>query len=277
MLPIIETTHLFPLLDQALFDLLGEMQEEDWKRPTVAGSWTTGDILLHLLDGNMRSIAMLRDGYVGVQPGKIAGYQDLLDFINTLNADWVKAMRRLSPAMVKQLLKETGEEYCVLMRSLDPMAPAMFSVAWAGEERSANWFHVAREYTEKWHHQQQIRMAMGKEAPLYTRAFYHPYLETSMRALPWHFRSFSGTAEAVLSFCVTGEAGGEWYLMYQEGSWQQIAEWRGAVNTRITIEPTMAWRCFTKGVDRETARASIQCEGDESVAQHLLGMLAVMA
>ena len=44
----------------------------------------------------------------------------------------------------------------------DPDAPAVFSVAWAGEDKSAHWFDVAREYTEKWHHQQQIRDAVGR-------------------------------------------------------------------------------------------------------------------
>ncbi|MEJ7682555.1 MAG: hypothetical protein WKG06_32810 [Segetibacter sp.] len=28
---------------------------------------------------------------------------------------------------------------------------------WAGEKKSKNWFHIAREYTEKWHHQMSSR------------------------------------------------------------------------------------------------------------------------
>jgi hypothetical protein len=49
------------------------------------------------------------------------------------------------------------------LKELDPFAEAIFSVGWAGEEKSLNWFHIAREYTEKWHHQQQIRLAVGQE------------------------------------------------------------------------------------------------------------------
>jgi hypothetical protein len=44
-------------------------------------------------------------------------------------------------------------------KSLDPLAPAAFAVSWAGEETSSNWFDTARELTERWHHQQQIRLA----------------------------------------------------------------------------------------------------------------------
>ena len=36
-----------------------------------------------------------------------------------------------------------------------------FGVAWAGEERSPAWFDVARELTERWHHQAHIRLATG--------------------------------------------------------------------------------------------------------------------
>jgi hypothetical protein len=36
-----------------------------------------------------------------------------------------------------------------------------FSVARAGEEASLNWFNIAREYSERSLHQQQIREAVG--------------------------------------------------------------------------------------------------------------------
>jgi hypothetical protein len=45
--------------------------------------------------------------------------------------------------------------------ALPPHAEAPFGVAWAGETRSANWLDTGREYTERWHHQMQIRDAVG--------------------------------------------------------------------------------------------------------------------
>jgi hypothetical protein len=60
----------------------------------------------------------------------------------------------------------------------------VFSVAWAGEAESKNWFHVARDYSEKWHHQQQIREAVGQTAELLTPALYRPLLDTLLRDLP---------------------------------------------------------------------------------------------
>jgi hypothetical protein len=59
------------------------------------------------------------------------------------------------------------------LASLDPTAPASLAVRRAGETRSANWFDIARESTERWHHQQQIPLAVGKPA-LLTPRFYAP-------------------------------------------------------------------------------------------------------
>ena len=35
-------------------------------------------------------------------------------------------------------------------------------VIWAGSDPAPMWLRVAREYTERWHHQQQIREALGR-------------------------------------------------------------------------------------------------------------------
>jgi len=43
-------------------------------------------------------------------------------------------------------------------RFRDPYATAPYGVSWAGEEKSANWFDTAREFTERCS-QQQIRLA----------------------------------------------------------------------------------------------------------------------
>jgi hypothetical protein len=59
--------------------------------------------------------------------------------------------------------------------SLDPFARAIFNVSWAGEETSPNWFDTARELTERWHHQQQIRLATHRPG-IMTRELYNPVI-----------------------------------------------------------------------------------------------------
>ena len=104
---------------------------------------------------------MRRDGYYGEPPGEIASCVQLMAYLNQLNAEWMTAARRLSPAALTELLATSGAEYTQFLATLDPWAPAIFAVGWAGESESQNWFHIARDYTEKWHHQQQIREAVG--------------------------------------------------------------------------------------------------------------------
>src|SRR5688572_32295034 len=53
-------------------------------------------------------------------------------------------------------------------------------------------FDTAREFTERWHHQQQIRLATNRPG-IMTRELYYPVLDCFMRALP--FRSEEHTSE----------------------------------------------------------------------------------
>lgn len=261
-------------LDQKLIELLETLSPEDWKKQTIAPKWKVEDVVLHLLDGNIRILSIHRDGYIGVHPENINGYDDLLNYLNQLNADWIRATKRISPKLLIELLKLTSKEVADYLQMIDLFSPALFSVAWAGEEQSANWFHWAREYTERWHHQQQIRLAVGKEKELYTREWYHPHLETSMRALAHHYRNFPGKKDEVLSFEITGEAGGIWYLYNDGKKWVQVEDIAATENI-ITIEGEIAWRLFTKGIKKE--ETSIRIQGKKQAGEHLLSMLAVMA
>ncbi len=132
----------------------------------------------------------------------------MTEYLHRLNAEWTTATRRVSPRILVHWLEATGEELADLFESLDPFGRAVFPVAWAGEEESPNWFDVAREYTEKWHHTQQIFEAVGKPSTITIRRLFHPCLDTFLRALPFtyrHVRADSGTAVAVT---IRGEAGG---------------------------------------------------------------------
>jgi len=60
---MIHTAHLFQILDDKLIELLRSLQPIDWDKPTLAKRWTVKDIAAHLLDTNVRSLAM-RDGHV---------------------------------------------------------------------------------------------------------------------------------------------------------------------------------------------------------------------
>src|SRR5215217_3653640 len=91
MEPVIHTVHLFPVLDQKLIELLKSLSSEDWNKLTVARLWTVKAVATHLLDGNFRMISLMRDGYSAPPEADINSYQDLVAYLNKLNADWVQA------------------------------------------------------------------------------------------------------------------------------------------------------------------------------------------
>lgn len=271
----IDTLPLFPLLDRKLIDLLRSLSSAEWNAPTRARLWTVKDIAAHLLDGNIRTLSISRDRYFGESPGAVNAYADLVAFLNQLNADWVKAARRISPAVLIDLLETTGHEYYEHLCELDPSQPAVFSVAWAGQDTSPNWFHIAREYTEKWHHQQQIREATGKPG-IESRALYYPVLDTFLQALPHHYRNVQAAEGTVISITISGDAGGTWFILRNNTGWELSITARTPAAT-ITIPDADAWKLFTKGLPAAAAASLVSSQGPMQLTQPILSLVAVMA
>ncbi|WP_317191916.1 maleylpyruvate isomerase N-terminal domain-containing protein [Hymenobacter rubidus] len=272
--PPIETLPLFPELDRLLLELLRGLTPEDWQRPTLARQWTVKDVAAHLLDGNLRTLSMLRDGYAGEAPEDFS-YAGLVDYLNGLNADWVRALRRLSPVVLVELLAQSGPEYCAYLATLDPWAPAAWAVGWAGETESLNWFHIARDYTEKWHHQQQIRAAVGQTEALMMPALLQPFLATIMRGLPHAYRAVPAPEGTRVQVRIGTAAGGVWQLLKTASAWQ-LAPAEAAPAAEIVLSPDVAWRLFTKGMSPAEARPQVQLSGEERLAEAALALVAVM-
>ncbi|MET4104838.1 maleylpyruvate isomerase N-terminal domain-containing protein [Hymenobacter sp. UYP22] len=270
-----QTLPLFPELDNRLLEVLRSLNSTDWQRPWRGWGWTVHDVALHLLDGSLRSVSMLRDGhFVGAGPASGA-YADVVTYLNQLNKSWVEAGRRLSPAVLIGLLEYAGPQYTALLHHLNPAAPAAFSVAWAGEEHSTNHFHIAREYTEKWHHQQQIRQAVGQQDALLQVGLYRPFLETCLQALPHHYREVAAPVGTLLRVAVTGQ--GHWELRREEAGWR-LGHLPGAAATAtIELPAPLAWRLFTKSLPLPQAAALLTLNGPEWLTAPFLSTLTVMA
>jgi len=273
----IPTLHLFQKLNDLLIELLRSLSPEDWNRYTLAKQWTVKDVAAHLLDINMRTISSA-EGYNTPPDREINSYQDLVDYLNSLNATWVNAMKRVSPAQITGLLENTHQKYLDYHASLDPLAPAKYSVAWAGETLSLNWFHIAREYTEKWHHQQQIREATGKTEPLMSRELFYPCIDTFMQGLPHTYRNVEAEPGSIIRVTISGEAGGDWYLTKSNEKWVLGKSRQGdKITASVAIDPGIAWKLFTKGTDPGTAIQTAIMQGDKTLATQALYMISVIA
>jgi uncharacterized protein (TIGR03083 family) len=269
------TAHLFPKLDGMLIELLRSLAPEDWEKQTVSPKWKVKDVAAHLLDTPLRGVSIARDGYAAESP-RISSSADLAAFINRLNQEGVSVYRRLSPAVLIALMEVATKSLAEYHASRDPYAMAPYGVSWAGEEKSANWFDTAREFTERWHHQQQVRFAVGKPG-IVTRELYYPVLDCFLRALPFAYRTVSATPGTYAQIIVSGECGGTWYLCRTEETWQLLGEPFGEKASETTIPQELAWRIFTRGIDRESALRQVKVTGDSALGLHVLGMVSIVA
>jgi uncharacterized protein (TIGR03083 family) len=270
------TAHLFSKLEDVLVELLRSLDPNDWEKQTVAPKWKVKDVAAHLLDTQLRGLSICRDEYAAETPDG-SSPAELGASTNRLNQEGVSVYRRLSPHVLISLMELASRQNCGYHQSLDPFAIARFPVSWAGEHESANWFNTAREYTERWHHQQQIRLAVQKpeidKFRIMTRELYYPVLDCFMRALPFTYRAAPGMAGSFAQFNVSGECGGSWYLYRDKETWKLSAAPCGEKVSETEIPQEIAWRLFTKGIGRESAASQIHVRGDTKLGLGILEMI----
>ena len=260
--------------DGRLIDLLENLSADEWERPTIVPEWQVRHVAGHLLDTALRRLSMVRDGFAADRPAS-GRPEDVRAFVDRVNAAGVAVLGRLSPAVLVAHMSVAVDALHAHLRTLDPMAPAAFAVSWAGEETSPNWFDSARELTERWHHQQQIRLAIDRPG-LMSRALYHPVLNCFVRVLPWTYRAVAAPAGTHLEFCVTGDAGGTWHLYRDADRWQLTADELADPAARITVPEAAAWRLFTKALPPDEAARVINVEGDRDLAAPALSAVAIV-
>jgi uncharacterized protein (TIGR03083 family) len=146
-------------------NLLMGLSADDWSRPTECPAYGVKGIATHILgddlslvsrqrDGAVQGLALLSDELVG------ADFRTLLD---TFNDRWVAAARFLSPTLLVELLRLSGELTADYYEAVDPTAPGE-AVGLFGASQGASspfWQAIAREYLERWIHHSQIRRALG--------------------------------------------------------------------------------------------------------------------
>jgi uncharacterized protein (TIGR03083 family) len=271
------TAHLFPKVDGMLLELLRSLSPEDWEKQTVSPKWRVKDVAAHLLDTALRGVSIGRDGYLPPAP-TLDSPAALGAYINRLNDEGVTVYRRLSPEVLILVMGLACQQLAEYHARRDPLAQAPYGVSWAGEEKSANWFDTAREYTERWHHQQQIRLAVERPgAGILTRELYYPVLDCFLRGLPFTYRNVSAEVGTTIRITVSGECGGTWNLRREDRAWVLTEREQAQPTAEITIPQGIAWRIFTKGIDPATARSQCKITGDAALALPVLGMVSIVS
>ncbi|MGE0392960.1 MAG: maleylpyruvate isomerase N-terminal domain-containing protein [Vicinamibacterales bacterium] len=272
----LDTRALFRPVSTALVALLRGLPAAGWHRPTIAGAWVVRDVVAHLLDTTLRRLSFHRDGMAPPPPDvPIRSERDFVAFLNGLNHQWVVAAKRLSPQVLVDLYSRASSEAADWYEALPLEAPALFPVSWAGEDASAGWFDLGREFTELWHHQQQVRLAVGAPSlgdPRYLRAV----IDVAMRGLPHAFRDAPAGPGQTLVVDVQGDAGGQWTLTRQADRWTLAAGAGETATTTVTLTDDVAWRLLFNALPAEDAARAIRVDGREDLARPLLGARSVV-
>jgi hypothetical protein len=273
---MIRTAHLFHPMSHELLQLLRSLPPAGWDAPTSAKEWRVKDVVAHMLDIDYRRISVVRDGHLPPGPSfAIHGEEDLVRYLNALNGEWVTAARRMSPRLLCDCLEATSREIAMMMETADPHGEAVFPVSWVGDTRSVNWLDMGREYTERWHHQDQIREAVNA-SPLRAENWLRPVLEISVLALPHAYRAVPSADGSAVELRVTGAAAGVWHLARVAGAWQLQSGTAPKPSAVLHGADLDVARLLLHRLSADHIRTLIHVSGDSRLAAPLLSARAVM-
>lgn len=270
--PILVADLLPEMLDH-LLRLLESLEQEDWVKPTACPGWSVKDVALHLLGVEIGNLSRRRDGHsLG---SSISGWDELVSHINQWNQEWVRVARRISAPLLIDLLETTGTQMCEYFRSIDPYAVGG-AVGWTGSDPRPVWLDIAREYTERWHHQQHIRDAVVRP-DLKQPRYLSPVLSSFVWALPRALASSEAPEGTVMTLTISGDSGGRWSIRREDEAWRLYGGAPENPEAEVGLHEDIAWRLFTRGISREQAQANAKIAGDQRLVDRIFEMVSIIA
>src|SRR5580700_6619299 len=132
-----EYAGLFAVERDRLTELLAGLHAADWERPSPCPGWTVLGLCCHLVGDDLGLLARHRDGFLGT-PAPSGSEAQFSAWLDELQAEWVRAPRRLSPRLVTDLLRWAGPQITVMFASEDVRVRSA-SVSWAGPDLVPAW------------------------------------------------------------------------------------------------------------------------------------------
>jgi len=252
---------------QDLLALLRGLDGSDWETATAVPDWRVKDIALHVRDDDLGWLSRGRDAELSGLLDDTGDYRDFVGALARKNGAWVAGAYGLSQRVVCDLLEWSGREvdgfYAAIDLSMDS------KVIWAENEPVPAWFDLARDLTERWVHQQQIRDALrcpGHHAD--------KYLDVVLRTFVWAF-PHQYAAEAESGTMVELDLGGDrvWTLTRIADAWDLEHGVADLATARVRIDGDAAWRVLT-GADFDPRQ--VQWEGNEGLAQAALDVRGII-
>lgn len=250
-----------------LLGLLTRLGDAQWAAATAAPQWSVKDIALHLLDADLRWLACDRDhDQTGIIPVP-ADHEEFVRGLAQRNQRWVDGTRILSPRLITGLLRWSGEQLDAYLATIDLTGAS--SVYWAGEVPL--WFDLAREFTERWVHYQQIREAAQ---PAGHDQQQDEYLPLVLRTFIWGFpHQYQALAPAGTAIALEIPGIGAWTLTRTATGWSFDQGEAAAPAAGLRMSGEAAWRLLT-GARYDTRQ--VQLSGDRALAEPLLQVRSII-
>lgn len=269
---MVDLLHLYPAERAELVSLLRDLRPDEWDAPTECPAWSVKGIALHILGDDFSLLSRQRDG---ATPSVVLdGTENLLaGVLDRFNEQWVSAATFFSPELLVELLERTGEWTHRWYTDVDP--DRLGEPVWfVSPEPAPYWMISARELSERWIHQWQIRRAVGRPGlphDPYTRAA----TAVVVRGFPQGFSVLPAPDGTTVAITLADDG---WTLRRDGGTWSLTDGASAGATVRIDLDDDTAAGLFSRGLSVDDAQARLRIEGDEELAGALrFGLAAFFA
>jgi uncharacterized protein (TIGR03083 family) len=275
--PSLDVRPLFPRERAEMLTLLGGLDSSGWQRPTVCPGWSVHDVVAHVVHDYIRKLSGKRDRFPAPGPVEARG-ETLPAFLDRVNQEFVDVASRWSPQVLMDQLIQLGPELDRLWESLD-LGQLGEAVSWAAPDVPAPvWLDVAREYTEYWVHQQQVRDAVGVPGADDDQLTF-PVMDAFVRAVPFALRHVLADPGTSVRIRVTGPGAGAWTVWRRDAGWavsRGFAAPDDATAAEVELSSACLWRVATRGISVQAAREQASVSGDETLASAVLSLVSIV-
>jgi hypothetical protein len=271
----IDTRSLFMDITDSLISLLKTLSPEDWNAKTCYPNWNVKNIAAHLVQSGIGRLSKQRDSFPTGEKPKTLEFNSLVNFIAQSNDNWSRMFEGISPQVILDILTVTEKQLADYILSLELMDEAFYSVAWAGEIKSVNCFDIAREYTERWHHQQQIREAVSATS-ITLPQYLSPVINTLILAIPYWYETIKARTGTRICIEITGDSGGKWVLEKSNDRWNLSVLVAETFDEKISLSEDTAWRFFMRSITKEEGAELIDFSSESELCKNFLDVKAIL-
>jgi uncharacterized protein (TIGR03083 family) len=244
--PPADIASLFAGERRNLLELLATVGAPEWQKPSPCPEWTILGLCTHLVGDDFSSLSRHRDQHLGTPPPEGSTERQFIEWLDDLQAEWVRAARRLSPQLVVDLLAWMGPQLVEMFRQQDPRQRSA-RVSWAGPDLVPIWLDQLRELSEYWIHRQQVLQGLDRPSDL-DPALLGPILEGLRWAYPFRLAAIEGEPGDTVSIEVSGPVTATWLLVATDAAWSFASEPGSEPLASLSMTADQAWRLLSNNL-----------------------------